>query len=100
VTRRTQEIGIRMALGAQRRTILWIVLRETLVMVASGIVIGLAVATAATRLISSMLFGVKSTDPLAISVAIAVMLTVALLAGYLPSRRAMKVDPMQALRYE
>jgi len=100
VTRRTQELGIRMALGAQRRTILWMVLRETLVMVTTGIAVGLAASAAATRLISSMLFGIAPTDPITISLAIGMMLAVALLAGYVPAHRAMKVDPMRALRYE
>ena len=100
VGRRTRELGIRLALGAQRKSMLWMVLRETLSLVAIGVVIGVPVALAATRLISSMLFGVKTTDPATISIAIFVMCAVALLAGYIPARRAMRVDPMVALRYE
>jgi predicted permease len=100
VARRTKELGIRLALGAQPNGVLWMVLRETLALVALGVVIGVPLALTATRLISSMLFGVRATDPMTISVAISVMCAMALLAGYLPARRAMRVDPVVALRYE
>jgi ABC-type antimicrobial peptide transport system permease subunit len=100
VARRTKELGIRLALGAQPYGVLWMVLRETLALVALGVVTGVPLALAATRLISSMLFGVRATDPMTISVAISVMCAMALLAGYLPARRAMRVDPVVALRYE
>ncbi len=100
VGRRTREIGIRMALGAQKKEILWMVLREALQQVVIGVAIGIPVALAAGRLIASMLFGVKTSDPVTISVAVLVMVTIAFVAGYLPARRATKVDPMVALRCE
>ncbi|MGH9451104.1 MAG: ABC transporter permease, partial [Terriglobia bacterium] len=100
VARRTNEIGIRMALGAQRGDILWMVLRETLLLIGIGVAIGVPCALAASKLVSRMLFGLKSTDPVTIGIATAVMLAVAVLAGYLPARRASRVDPLVALRYE
>jgi ABC-type antimicrobial peptide transport system permease subunit len=100
VTRRTGEMGIRMALGAQRWDILRMIMRETLVIVVLGVAIGIPAALAATRFVRSMLYGLKTTDPLTTAVSALVMMFVALLAGYLPARRATKVDPMVALRYE
>jgi predicted permease len=100
VTRRTGEMGIRMALGAQRRDILRLVMRETLVIVAVSVAIGIPAALAASRFVRSMLYGLKATDPLTTAVSALAMMFVALLAGYLPARRATKVDPMVALRYE
>jgi predicted permease len=100
VARRTNEIGIRMALGAERHNILGMVMRETLIMVALGVAIGIPAALAATRVISSMLFDLKPTDPLTIAVSASAMIAVAAFAGYVPARRASRVDPMVALRYE
>jgi predicted permease len=100
VARRTNEIGIRMALGAQRGNVIWLVMRETLWMALIGVVIGVAAVLAVTRLIASMLFSVGATDPVAILIAVLVMLGVAALAGYIPARRASHVDPMVALHYE
>jgi predicted permease len=100
VSRRTRELGIRLALGAQRKDLLRMVLREALQQVIIGVAIGIPVALAGARLIASMLFGVKMTDPVTISVAVLVMGAIALAAGYLPARRATKVDPIEALRYE
>ena len=100
VARRTSEMGIRMALGAERVDILGMVMRETLVMVFVGIALGVAGALAATRLVSTMLYGLKASDPLTIVMSAVVMILVAALAGYLPARRATRVDPMVALRYE
>jgi predicted permease len=100
VARRTKEIGIRMALGAQRGEILKMVLRETWSLVVIGIAIGIPAAAAATRLISSQLFGLTPADPVTISMASLLMVVVATCAGCLPARRATKVDPMVALRYE
>jgi predicted permease len=97
---RTREIGIRMALGASRGGILGMVLRETCLLVAIGIAIGILVALGASRLISTLLFGLKPTDPLTISVAALLMVAAAVFAGYVPARRAARVDPMIALRYE
>ena len=100
VTRRTNEIGIRMALGAERSGVLWMVMRESMVLVAAGVGIGIPVALAAGRLISNVLYGIKATDSTTIALSALVMVAVAALAGYLPARRATKVDPMVALRYE
>ena len=100
VARRTNEIGIRMALGATTLGITRMVMRETMWVVVIGVVIGLGAAVASTRLIKSMLFGLAPTDPLTISVAALLLIAVAALAGYLPARRAARVDPMIALRYE
>ena len=100
VVRRTNEIGIRMALGAQHPQVLWMVLRESVVLVILGLSIGLPLALAATRWIKSFLFGVSTMDPLGISAAVFLMAAVSLFAGYLPARRATQVDPMTALRHE
>jgi hypothetical protein len=100
VTRRTQEIGIRMSLGAPRGNILRLVLGEGARMAALGVLIGIAASLAITRLISTLLFGISATDPLTF-VGVAVLLSaVALLASYIPARRATRVDPLVALRYE
>jgi macrolide transport system ATP-binding/permease protein len=100
VARRTGEIGIRMALGAQRRRVLWTVLREVLLLAAIAVVITVPVARAASTLIESFLFGMKATDPGALIGAVAILLSAALLAGYLPARHASRIDPMIALRHE
>jgi ABC-type antimicrobial peptide transport system permease subunit len=100
IARRTNEIGIRMALGARQGTVLGMVLRETSLVVAIGIAIGVPVALALTRVVSSQLYGLKATDPLTIVAASLVLAAVAMFAGYLPARRASRVDPLVALRYE
>jgi predicted permease len=100
VARRTNEIGIRMALGARGGNIAWMVLRETLYLVLAGLVIGVPAALVGAKLISAQLFGLKATDPLTLIGASVVLTIVALLAGYLPARRASRVNPLSALRYE
>ena len=100
IARRTNEIGIRMALGAQQSSVLVMVVRETAVMILVGIAIGVSLAFALTRLLSSQLYGLKATDPITVAMAGAVLAAVAMLAGYLPARRASQVDPLEALRYE
>jgi ABC-type antimicrobial peptide transport system permease subunit len=100
VARRTHEIGIRMALGAQRRDVIGLALRETMLLVGIGAIIGLCAAMGATRLIASMLYGLAPNDPLTIALAGLSLLAVAALAAYLPARRASRVDPMVALRHD
>ena len=100
VTRRTNEIGLRMALGAERGGVIWMVLREALLLVGMGVLIGVPLALALARSVSSLLYGLKPTDSLTISVAVVLLFLVAAVAIYLPARRASRVDPMVALRYE
>jgi ABC-type antimicrobial peptide transport system permease subunit len=98
VARRTNEIGIRMALGAQRATVLRMVMRESMLLVGLGVVLGLTAALWAGRFVSAVLFGLSATDALTITAAVTSILVVSALAGYLPARRAANVDPMDALR--
>ena len=100
VASRTNEIGIRMALGAGRRDVSWLILREALLLVIAGVAVGLPIVFAVTRLASTLLFGLTPTDPVSLIFAAVLMLLVAIVAGYLPSRRATRVDPMVALRCE
>jgi predicted permease len=100
VARRTREIGIRMALGAQRNPVILIVLKDAARLVAIGVALGLPAAWAASRGVASMLFGVKPIDPASIGAAIALLTAAALVAAYLPARRASLVDPLTALRHE
>ena len=100
VTQRTREIGIRLALGAERGRVLKMVLRETLALVLAGVLIGLPCALAASRLVAHMLFGLSPNDPATLTFVAGALLAVGILAGFLPARRAMRVDPMVALRYE
>jgi predicted permease len=98
--RRTSEIGIRMALGASRSAVLWLILRGTLAMVAFGIVVGLPAALAAAQLVRSQLFGLSAMDPASLAGAVVVLGTLSMASGWIPARRAARVDPMTALRYE
>jgi len=100
VTRRTSEIGIRMALGAQRRDVLGLIVGEVTWLALAGIAAGVPLALAASRLISGMLFGVSPADPATIAFSAVILLGIAILAGYLPARRASRIDPMTALRSE
>jgi putative ABC transport system permease protein len=100
VTQRTAEIGLRLALGAQRRDVLWLILREAALVFAVGIPIGLALMAGASRFVGSLLYNLSPLDPRILAVAVFAMLVAGLLAAYLPARHAMRVDPMVALRYE
>jgi putative ABC transport system permease protein len=100
VASRTTELGIRMALGAQRGDVFWLILREALWLVLIGMAVGLPLIFAVTRLAASLLFDLSPTDPVSLIAAALLLFGVAMLAGYLPSRRATRVDPMVALRYE
>ena len=100
VARRTSEIGLRMALGAQASDVVRLVLGETMLLAGLGLAIGLPVSIAAARLISNRLFGLSAADPATMAVAVAVVLAAALLAGSLPAHRASGVDPLAALRHD
>jgi len=100
VAQRSREIGIRMALGAEQRQVIGMVLRDTLRMVAIGAVLGIPMSLAASRWIQSFLFGVKTQDPATYVAILALIAAAGLLAAYVPSRRASRVDPMVVLRYD
>jgi predicted permease len=100
VMRRTNEIGVRMALGAQSGGVLWLVLKESLTLLGFGILLGVPAALAGTYLLQSQLFGVRPSDPLTVIAAVLMVAATTMLAGYLPARRATRIDPMVALRYE
>jgi len=100
VAGRTREIGVRMALGAQRGDVLWLILGEALLLVGIGIVVGVPAALAGSKLLATMLFGLTATDPASLVVVTVTLGAVAALASYIPARKATKVDPMVALRYE
>jgi putative ABC transport system permease protein len=100
VARRTREIGVRMALGAQQRSVLGLVLKEGMMLVFVGVVLGVLAAAAATRILESYLYDVSTLDAATFAAIPVALALVALVACYLPARRATKVDPMVALRYE
>jgi ABC-type antimicrobial peptide transport system permease subunit len=100
VARRTREIGVRMALGAVQSNVIWLVMREVLLLVGSGVVLGLGASVALSKYVSSQLYGVAASDPATIAGAALLLASVALLAGYVPARRATRVNPVLALRYE
>jgi hypothetical protein len=100
VTRRTNEIGIRMALGAGRSNVIGMILRETGVMITIGVVVGMCATVAVTRLMKATLYGLSSLDPVSIAGALLILCIVALVAGYIPAMRAARVNPTTALRHE
>ena len=98
VAHRTAEIGVRMALGAQRSDVLWLIMRETCLLLAGGAVLGVPAALAAARLVKSLLFGLGPSDPLTIVCATGTLFAAGALAGFLPARRAASAEPALALR--
>ena len=100
VARRTGEIGIRMALGAERGRVVWMVLRQVLALAAAGLAISVPVALGASKLVASFLFGIQPNDPLALALAAAILMGAVLLAGFVPARKASRIDPLAALRHE
>jgi predicted permease len=100
VARRTREIGIRMAIGAARWNVIWLVMREVLLLLAIGVGFALPISWALSKYVQSQLYGIAPGDPMSVAVAVAAIAVVAVLSGYLPTRRATRVEPMRALRYE
>ena len=100
VTQRTQEIGVRMALGAQRPAVLGMILRQGVAVILAGVVFGMAIAWAFTRVLESFLFEVRPRDLASFTSSVFVLITVGLLACYIPARRVTRIDPMEALRHE
>src|SRR5205823_1873806 len=100
VTRRTREIGIRMALGAEAAKVLWMMMSDAMAMVFVGAIIGIPAILGLTQYVESLLFGVKAQDPATLAAAALLLLTVTALAALLPAVRATRVQPMQALRHE
>jgi ABC-type antimicrobial peptide transport system permease subunit len=100
VLRRTSEIGVRVALGARRIDVLWLILRQVIGITIVGLAIGLPTALALTRFVRASLYGVEPADPVSVAAAVTVMTIVALMAGFFPARRAARLDPLTALRYE
>jgi ABC-type antimicrobial peptide transport system permease subunit len=100
VARRTSEVGLRMALGAPRSNVMWLVMRDVMVLVGIGLAVGVPAALASERLISNLLYGLPAVDPVSLAAAMLTLTVVAGLAAYLPARRASLVDPTTALRYE
>jgi ABC-type antimicrobial peptide transport system permease subunit len=100
VARRTGEIGIRMALGAQRGTVVWMILREVVILAAVGLAISVPTALGTSKFVESFLFGIQPNDPRALVAAVVILLGAALLAGYVPAHKASRIDPMIALRHE
>jgi ABC-type antimicrobial peptide transport system permease subunit len=100
VARRTGEIGIRMALGAQRGAVVWMVLRQALVLAIAGLATGVPIALGTSKFIESFLFDVKPNSPASVLAAAAILLSAVLVAGYMPARKASRIDPMTAVRHE
>jgi ABC-type antimicrobial peptide transport system permease subunit len=100
VSGRTTDIGIRIALGAQRRSVVWLVVSECLIPILAGTIIGILAAIPLTRAIESILFGVARHDPVSILGSVLIFIIVSIAAAFIPARRAARLDPMRALRYE
>ena len=100
VTQRTRELGVRLALGAQKRQLIWLVMRRAVVILVLGAAVGMAISLAATRIIVNMIYGVRPFDAITLIGATVLLVATGLLASYIPARRAAHVDPLQALRTE
>ena len=100
VARRTSELGIRLALGAQSHTLLWLILRESLLLLVIGLAVGIPVALSSTRILKSLLFELSPLDPIAITIAVGAVACMTIAAAWLPARRATRINPTQALRAE
>jgi ABC-type antimicrobial peptide transport system permease subunit len=100
VARRTKEIGVRLALGAMPGSVVWLVMREVLLLLGLGLAMGIPAALALSRFISAQLFGVKGNDPWVAAMAVILLSLIAAIAGLVPARRASRIDPLLALRYE
>lgn len=100
IERRTSEIGIRVALGAQAAGIIWMVMREVFALALAGLAIGVPAVLAGTRAVKSFLFAIQPNDPVSITASVTILLLAGLVAGYLPARRASRIDPMVAVRHE
>src|ERR1700689_1436996 len=100
VARRTSEFGVRLALGARSHMLLWMILRESILLLALGLILGVPIALSSTRILKSLLYELSPLDPTAISIAIVAVSVMTIAAAWLPARRATKIDPMQALRTE
>jgi predicted lysophospholipase L1 biosynthesis ABC-type transport system permease subunit len=100
VARRTSEIGLRMALGAARGRVMWMIVRQLAILLAAGLAVGLPVTLGAVRLLESLLYGIKPGDTVSIVTAVVAIVIAAIAAGYAPARRASRIDPLIALRYE
>ena len=100
IARRAGEVGIRMALGAQRRTVVWMVLRKVLFLAGGGLGFGIPIALGTSKLVGSLLYQVKSNDPGAVAAAVGMIVSAALVAGFIPAYRASRIDPMDAVRHE
>jgi ABC-type antimicrobial peptide transport system permease subunit len=100
VSQRTRELGVRLALGAQKPQLVWLVMRRAVVILAAGSAIGLALSLSATRIISNLIYGVSPFDPMTVTAATLLLVATGLVASYIPARRAATVDPIRALRTE
>lgn len=100
VARRTKELGLRMALGAQRRTVLWLVMKEVVILLGIGLAIGVPAAMGLGRFVAAQLYGIKANDPWIAGISVVALMLAALTAGMIPARRASRIDPMLSLRYE
>ena len=100
VARRTKELGVRMALGAQASSVIWLVMRDVLLLLVLGLAVGIPAAIGLGRFVATQLYGIKANDPSIAGASMIVLIVVAALAGFIPARRASRIDPILALRYE